>query len=181
MSDPFLGEIRMFGGNFAPTGWALCNGQLLSISQNTALFSLLGTTFGGDGQTNFALPNLQGRVAVHFGQGAGLSPYTLGQQGGSEQITLTINQTPAHSHAATITVAGSAHADAHSPAGAVLGGGPGRDVYASSGPDGSTVMNAHMATASVAMAGGNLPHPNIQPYTCVNFIIALQGIYPSRS
>ena len=98
MADPFLGEIRLFGGNFAPQGWALCNGQLLSISQNTALFSILGTTYGGDGIQTFALPNLQGRVPIHWGQGAGLSAYNLGQSGGSENVTLLVNQIPAHSH-----------------------------------------------------------------------------------
>src|SRR5262245_53022514 len=100
MSEPFLGEIRTFGFNFAPTGWAMCNGQLLAIAQNTALFSLLGTQFGGNGQTTFALPNLQGRVGIHEGQGAGLSQYTIGQVGGTETVTLTVNQIPAHNHSA---------------------------------------------------------------------------------
>lgn len=178
MSEPFLGEVRMFGGNFAPTGWALCNGQLLPISQNTALFSILGTYFGGDGQTTFALPDLRSRVPIHQGQGLGLSPYTQGQQAGSEQITLLQNQMPAHTH---IVSASGTTANASTAAGNFLataaparGQSSAADIY---GPSAS----ATMSPAMVAPAGNSLPHANIQPSLCVTFIIALQGIYPSRS
>jgi microcystin-dependent protein len=163
----------MFGGNFAPQGWALCNGQLLSIQANAALFSILGTTYGGDGITNFALPNLQGRVPIHPGQGQGLSPYDLGQTGGNENVTLLQQQLPQHTHLmATLNgPAGSARPNgqllAQSTQGAVYGPAPG---------DGSG-LNA----SAITPTGGNQPHVNIEPYLCVNFIIALQGIYPTRN
>jgi len=172
VSEPFLGEIRMFGFNFAPTGWAMCNGQLLPISQNTALFSLLGTQFGGNGTSTFALPNLQSRVPIHQGQGSGLSSYVIGQSGGFENVTLLATQLPAHSHSVN---ASSATAAAGRPAGAVPAH-PSADIYASA-PDGATVMNAGM----IANTGGNQPHGNIQPYLTLNFCIALQGIFPSRN
>jgi microcystin-dependent protein len=171
MAEPFLGEIRMFGFNFAPQGWAMCNGQLLPISQNTALFSLLGTFYGGNGTSTFALPNLQSRVAVHQGQGAGLSTYALGQEGGSENVTLTPGQMPQHTH--TVGVNGSA-ATSSRPGGTV----PGRttaDAYGAA-PDGSR-MNAAMIGAT----GGGQAHPNIEPFLVLNFCIALQGIFPSRN
>lgn len=172
MSDPFLGEIRMFGGSFAPRGWALCNGQLMSIAQNTALFSILGTTYGGNGQTTFALPNLQSRVPIHQGQGQGLSPYTLGQQAGSETVTLSVLQMPAHNH--LVNASGDDTGAASKPAGKVLGP-TSANIYIPS-PDG-TVLNANAITAT----GGNQPHDNIQPYLVVTFIIALEGIFPSRN
>lgn len=177
MSEPFLGEIRMFGGNFAPAGWAFCNGQLLSISQNTALFSILGTYFGGDGQTTFGLPDLRSRVPVNQGQGPGLSAYTPGQQGGSEQIALLQNQMPAHTH--TVSASGAA-ATSSTAAGNLLAtataarGQSAPEIYGSTAP---AIMNATMINS----AGNSLPHANIQPFLCVTFIIALQGIYPSRS
>jgi microcystin-dependent protein len=179
MSEPFVGEIRMFGGNFAPAGWALCNGQILNISTNTPLFSILGTNFGGNGQSTFGLPNLQGRVPIHWGNGAGLSPYTLGQNAGVETVTLTQNQTPAHSH--LINCVNGSNANSTKPSGAYPGAITSSvtttkvDAYSSAAPD--TQMNA----AAVSAIGGSQPHPNIQPYLCVTFIIALQGIFPSRN
>jgi microcystin-dependent protein len=171
MSEPFLGEIRMFGFNFAPVGWAMCNGQLIPISQNTALFSLLGTFYGGDGIQTFALPNLQSRVAVHQGQGAGLSPYELGEVTGTETVTLLSAQMPNHSHAVN---ANGAAGTAARPGGVVLARSS-TDIYASS-PDG-TVLNAGMIGAT----GGSQPHNNLQPLLVLNFCIALEGIFPSRN
>jgi microcystin-dependent protein len=176
MSEPFLGEIRMFGGNFAPNGWALCNGQVLSISQNSALFSLLGTTYGGNGQTTFALPNLQGRVPMHWGQGPGLTPRSLGEMSGSETVTLLQNQMPAHTHLAN---ANNTDGNSTAPTGNLWA----NAVDANSQPVSSygTVANTTMSPQAIGLAGGNQPHENMQPYLCVTFIIALQGIYPSRS
>lgn len=161
----------MFGFNFAPRGWALCQGQVLPISQNTALFSLLGTYFGGNGTTNFGLPNLQSRVPLSMGTGQGLSSYTIGQAGGTENVTLLATQLPAHGHSVN---ASSATAGGDRPAGAVLAR-PGANIYASA-PDGTTVMN----TGMIGNAGGGQPHSNIAPYLTLNFCIALQGIYPTR-
>ena len=172
MPDPFIGEIRIFGFNFAPTGWAMCDGQLLPIAQYTALFSLLGTYFGGNGTSNFGLPDLRARVPISMGQGAGLSNYVLGQLGGAEAVALLAGQLPAHSHSVN---ASDGAPVLTRPAGAV----PARasaDIYASA-PDGTTVMNAGM----IASAGGNQPHPNMQPYLTLNFCIALQGVFPPRS
>lgn len=173
MAEPFLGEIRMVGFNFAPVGWAMCNGQLLSIAQNTALFSLLGTTYGGNGTTTFALPNLQSRVPVHQGEGAGLSPYFIGQFGGVETVTLLTNQMPEHSH---LVNASANKGNKASP----IGNYPASDAAGitaeyNGSPTGE--MNAGM----IAIAGGNQPHTNVQPYLTLNFIIALQGIFPSRN
>jgi len=161
MSEPFVGEIRMFGFGFAPQGWALCNGQLLPINQNQALFSLLGTTYGGDGRTTFALPDMQSRVPVCQGQGPGLSSYAEGQAGGAETVTLAATQMPGHNHPVKAS---------SSPASSAS------HIYAAK-PDTSTVMNADMLGA----AGGSQPHDNIQPYLAVNFCIALNGIFPSRT
>ena len=170
MADPYIGEIRMTGFNFAPTGWATCDGQLLPISQYTALFSLLGTQFGGNGTTNFALPDLRGRVPVHQGQGPGLSPYVMGEVLGVESLTLTTGQMPAHTHAIG---AHSTGGDSSSPTGHVLAASTSRDnVYSDAAAD--------TALAPPAVAGGNQPHENRQPLLCVNFIIALQGIFPSH-
>ncbi|MDQ6804015.1 MAG: tail fiber protein [Actinomycetota bacterium] len=171
MSEPFLGEIRMFGFNFAPQGWAMCNGQTLSISQNTALFSLLGTQYGGNGQTTFALPDLRSSVAMHQGQGPGLSPYVIGEKAGTESVTLTSAQMPQHNHS---VVANGGSGTTTRPGGGV----PARtteDIYAAA-PDGTT-MNPGM----IGNTGGSQPHTNIQPYLVVNFCIALQGIFPSRN
>lgn len=179
--DPYIGEIRMVGFNFAPVGWALCNGQILPISQYTALFSLLGTSFGGNGTTNFALPNLQSRVPINQGQGAGLTAYVLGESGGTENVTLISNQMPLHNHTIGVSnLAGSAS----DPTNNIL-------AQCNTGTPRQPNLNVpnfvpppatgSLAQTAVSMAGGNLPHPNIQPYLCVNFIIALNGIFPSRS
>ncbi len=172
--DPFIGQIMMVGFNFAPKGWALCNGQLISIAQNSALFSLLGTTYGGDGINTFALPNMQSRVPIHFGQGAGLSPYVMGQESGSETVTLLTTQIPSHIHTLNAT---NASGDQPSPGGNVLAAeaSVGAQIYAAGSA--TTAMNV----SSIGASGNNLPHENIQPYLVVNFIIALVGIYPSRS
>lgn len=172
MADPFLGQILLVGFNFAPQGWAFCNGQTLSIQQNTALFALLGVTYGGNGQTTYNLPNFQSRVPIHFGQGTGLSPYSMGQVGGTENVTLTVPQLPAHTHSGAINASGGSGSDG-SPTGNFLADG---NQYT-----GST--NTQMSSNSVAVGatGNNQGHPNIQPYLCVNFIIALQGIFPTRS
>lgn len=174
MSNQYLGEIRIVGFNFAPVGWALCNGQLMSISQNTALFALLGTTYGGDGVTTFALPNLQGRVPIHFGQSPGTSNYVQGQMAGTEQTTLLVNQMPAHSHPVNCNIGGGTQASPSGGVPAVESTGTSLD-YSASG-DGNT-----MNSAMIGNTGGGQPVPIIQPYLCLNFIIALAGIFPSRN
>lgn len=171
MSEPFLAEIKMFGGNFAPRGWAFCQGQILSIAQNTALFSLLGTTYGGNGQTTFALPDLRGRYPMQPGQGPGLSPRTLGEQGGSESVTLITNQMPAHNH---LLNASTEDAGVKNPTGQVLATTT-APTYAT-GP-----INATMNPAAIGANGGSQPHNNMSPFLCINYIIALEGIYPSRN
>jgi microcystin-dependent protein len=172
MSNPFLGEIRMFGGNFAPEGWALCNGRLMSIAQNSALFALIGTTYGGDGVQTFALPDLQGRVPVCVGNGPGLAPYVAGQSAGEENHTLLLSEMPAHSH--PFVSAGAPTLD--SPSGAVLGSPTtGVELYTTIGP------NNTMNPAGSETIGGGQPHANVMPYLCTTFIIALQGIFPSRN
>jgi microcystin-dependent protein len=171
VSEPFVGEIRMFGFNFPPQGWALCDGQLLSISQNAALFSLLGTTYGGDGESTFALPDLRSRVPVSQGQGDGLSSYAEGQAGGTETVTLAAAQMPAHTHAVN---ASSSPAASERPAGRVLARSPDHSYIPE--PDTDTVMNAKM----IGAAGNSQPHDNIQPYLALNFCIALQGVFPAR-
>ncbi len=172
MPEPFIGEIRMFGFGFAPQGWAQCNGQLLPVAENTALFSLLGTTYGGDGRTNFALPDLRSRVPVCQGQGPGLSSYAEGQAGGAETVTLAATQMPGHTH--PVKASGSA-ADSDQPGGRTLARSAGHTYTAKPGT--SAVMNADM----LGDAGGSQPHDNVQPYLAVNFCIALFGIFPSRS
>ncbi len=183
MPDVYIGSILMVGFNFAPVGWALCNGQLLAIQQNTALFSLLGTSFGGDGVRTFALPDLQGRVPIHMGNGNGLSPYVIGQNGGVEGVTLLATQLPQHLHTVAIPCS-TANATANSPANAVpaiVQAPGGRGLEATPGYAPAATAGQPMAPVNSALAGGNLPHANIQPYLTVNFIIALQGIFPSRS
>jgi len=170
--DQFLGEIRPVPFNFAPMGWALCDGQILSIAQNTALFSLIGTNFGGDGKTNFALPNMQGSVPLGVGQSPGLSPYIVGQTGGSTGVTLTTSEMPGHSHLVT---AGIGAADEYSPANNIPGQAA-REVYS----DLASANGAALAVPAVQLAGGGLPHNNMQPYLSINFVIALVGIFPSR-
>ena len=174
MSDPFVAEIRIVGFNFAPRGWALCNGQLLPLSQNTALFSLLGTMYGGNGASNFALPDLQGRAVMHRGQGPGLSSYDQGQTGGSENVELLQSEMPLHNHN-IITGDLSDPASLQDPTGNYLGVAIGVTPYVTA-PTGAT-----MAPTMLAPAGGSLPHNNMQPYLAMNFIIALQGIFPPRS
>jgi microcystin-dependent protein len=169
--DPFLGEIRMFGGNFAPIGWALCEGQLLGIAQYSALFSILGTTFGGNGTTNFALPDLRGRAPIGQGIGPGLTPFTLGQAGGTESVTLLVNQMPAHTHAVN---ANGDVADKSTVAGSLLANGTKPNYYSDQAV--TTTMNPGM----IGIAGGSQPFSILQPYMTVTFIIALQGIFPSR-
>jgi microcystin-dependent protein len=174
MSDPFVAEVRIFPGNFAPTGWAFCNGQLLPISQNTALFSLVGTSFGGDGKSTFALPDLQDRVPIHHGQGPGLSDRVIGEAAGSETVTLLESEIPVHTHQAFARSPGAADSDDPDPT-SVLSSVVGANVY---NPPGSA---RPMAFEALGIAGGDLPHNNLQPYLVLNFIIALQGIFPQRS
>jgi microcystin-dependent protein len=172
VTSPFLGEIRLFGFDFAPTGWAMCNGQLLLISQNDALFSLLGTFYGGDGVSTFGLPNLQSRVPVHLGQGSGLSPYTLGQAGGVETVTLTAAQMPLHSHSLN---ADATEANSDAPGGHALAKSK-THVYGT-----RSSLGAALTAKSIGDTGNSQPHANIQPYLTLNFCIALSGVFPSRS
>lgn len=171
-SEPFIAQIVMFGGNFAPRGWAFCDGQLLSISSNSALFSILGTTYGGDGRTTFGLPDLRGRVAMHPGNGPGLTSRRLGEKGGVEQVTLNINQIPSHTHGAK---AYSGQGNQQGPEGNVLAYDRRETQYSDQAPD--VTMNAQ----AIASAGGSQPHTNIQPYLAINHIIAISGVYPSRN
>lgn len=167
---PFLGQIMLVGFNFAPQGWAFCDGQLLPIAQNTALFSLLGTQYGGNGVNTFALPDLRGRVAMHKGQGPGLSFRSQGEVGGTESVTLLTTQMPAHAH----TLFGTGEpGSSQSPSG-LLAAETSEDSYAAG-------ALAAMSASAIGQAGGNQPHPNMQPYLVMNYIIALQGIYPSPS
>jgi len=179
--DPFMAQIVLFGGNFAPRGWAFCDGQLLPISQYSALFSLLGTTYGGDGRTTFALPELRGRVAVHKGNGPGLSPITLGQKGGVNTVVLSQNQMPQHTHTGTINV-GNDPGDVPKAKNNVFGknAGPTETVY-SDNPDYSDRNQLHSGALSIGNAGASQAHENMQPFQGLNYIIALQGTYPSRS
>jgi microcystin-dependent protein len=172
MADPFVAEIRIFGFNFAPKGWAFCDGQLLPLSQNTALFSLLGTTYGGDGKSNFALPDMQGNAPMHPGQGPGLSLHDLGETGGSETVTLLESEMPAHSHAFQFS---NNDSGVQTPPGQLLAGGVGVGQYAAPGP------LVQMNPSVIAPAGGDLPHNNMQPYLTLNFCIALQGVFPPRT
>jgi microcystin-dependent protein len=171
MSEPFLGEIKMFGGNFAPRGWALCNGQILSIAQNTALFSLLGTTYGGNGQTTFALPNLQSRIPIAPGQGPGLTNYDLGEEIGTESVTLLSTEMPQHSH---VPQAQSGPGTSTTPQSNVWAASSSRDAQY------GDTLNTPMSATALPAAGGGQPHSNMQPYLVINFIIALQGIFPPR-
>lgn len=171
MSDPFVAEIRIFAGNFAPRNWAYCDGQLLPIAQNTALFSLIGTTYGGDGRTTTALPDLKGRVPMHPGNGPGLSSRRLGERGGATQATLTANQIPPHTHQARIA---EEDATQTSPSGNSLGIADDL-VYKDSGTP------VTMGGQTVGDTGGGQPHTNMQPYLTLSFIIALTGVYPSRN
>ena len=172
MADPFVAEIRMFPFNFAPQGWAFCNGQLLPLSQNTALFSLLGTTYGGNGKSNFALPDLQGRAPMMPGQGPGLSLHDLGETGGSEAVYLLESEIPAHSH--NVNAATFDFADSDLPTALNFGKSSGGAIYNTVGTD------VFLNESSLAPQGGDQPHNNMMPYLTVNFCIALQGVYPPR-
>lgn len=165
MAQPYVGEIRMFAGNFAPAGWMFCEGQLLPISENETLFQLIGTTYGGDGQSTFALPDLRGRLPLHQGNG-----FVLAETGGAEEITLTVNQIPAHSHP---LLASTSVANQSSPANNVVAQSTSADLYIEDTPA------ANMAATAIGSVGGSQPHTNFQPYLCVNHIISLFGIFPS--
>ncbi len=174
MSEPFVGEIRMFAGNFAPRGWAFCDGQLLPVSQNTALFSLIGTTYGGDGRTTTALPNMQGRAPMHPGRGPGLTSRRLGEKVGAETVTLSEAQIPSHTHTARAD-SSSAAAGAPTNTSALARTGGGLDAYRT-----DTTVNVDMASATLSTTGGSQAHTNLQPFLAISFIIALVGLYPSR-
>ena len=169
MAQPYVGEIRMFGGNFAPAGWMFCEGSLLPISENETLFQLIGTTYGGDGQSTFGLPDLRGRVPVHMGQGPGLSSYVLAQTGGVESVTLTTNQTPIHSHTPAASNTGGSDSPANNFWGNTATGKP----YSAAPP--AVQMNA----GTITPTGGSQPHENMIPFLCVSYIISLFGIFPS--
>lgn len=171
MTEPFIGEIRPFPYNFAPRGWAFCSGQILAIAQNTALFSLLGTTYGGNGQTTFALPDLRGRVPIHQGQGPGLANYTIGELGGAETISLLVNELPAHTHT---LVASAGAANATSPTNNLLAAV--RLSAYNNGPATSV-----LSSTALANTGSGTPHENRQPYLVISYCIALEGIFPSRN
>lgn len=169
MSDPFIGEIRLFGGNFAPAGWAFCDGQLLAISENDALFTLIGTTYGGDGQETFGLPDLRGRSPLHQGTNAGTT-FVLGENGGVEEVTLTTQQAPSHTHA---FLAADIQGDQIDPGGNLPAQSFNVTPYINAAPDGN------MLNAAISPTGGSQPHENRQPYLGINFIISLFGIFPS--
>jgi len=171
MAQPYVGELRIFAGNFAPAGWQFCEGQLMPISENETLFQLIGTTYGGDGQSTFALPDLRGRVPIHQGTGGGVS-YTLAQTGGAEEVTLSISQIPSHSHPMLGASGNGAQAN---PKNNVLASSTLVKLYSGEAPD------TAMAATSITAIGGNLPHTNFQPYLCVNYIISLFGIFPSQN
>lgn len=170
--DPYIGEIRIFAGTFAPKGWALCNGQLLPVVQHSALYSILGNKYGGDGRTTFALPDLQGRAPMHAGNGNGLTPRSVGEKGGVAEVTLSLNEMPAHRH----DVLSAENATEDSPSGAVWSSTDSRSgerVY-------NDFIGPSMSIASLFAEGGNQPHTNLQPYLGMNFIIALEGVFPPR-
>lgn len=176
MSEPFIAEIRIFAGNFAPRGWAFCNGQLLPISQNTALFSLIGTTYGGDGRSTTALPNMEGRAPMHPGRGPGLTAKRLGQSGGVESVTLSEAQIPNHTHTQMGSADEAEFDGTNNPKDSVLGTlESGKELY------GNPSNLQPLADAAIEASGGSQPHNNMQPFLAMNFIIALQGLYPSRS
>ncbi len=172
MSNPFVGEIRMFGGNFAPAGWMFCEGQLLPISENDTLFNLIGTTYGGDGQETFQLPDLQGRLPIHAGSAKSGTTYVLGEKAGTESVTLTTQQIPIHTHPLTGAAINGTQA---APANALLSNSTVVTPYAPETP------NVQMAASSITPVGGSQPHDNFQPYLCISFIISLFGIYPQPS
>jgi microcystin-dependent protein len=173
MSQPFIGEIRMFGGNFAPAGWMLCQGQVIPISENDTLFNLIGTTYGGDGQETFALPNLQGRVPIHMGQSSGTSNYLIGESGGVESVTLTTQQIPSHTHP---PIANNGTGTSTNPANNVWAAQPALLQYNPAGTEDSPLRNN-----AIQQAGGSQPHDNMMPYLAVNYIISLFGVYPTQN
>ena len=175
MSDQFVGEIRLFAGTFAPLGWAFCDGQLLAIAQNDALFSLFGTTYGGDGRTTFGLPDLRGRVPIHQGSGPGLTPRAMGSKAGAEAVVLTASQMGGHTHKWEATSAAAAE---RTPVNNAMAETSAADIYSQSDPPQSP---ATMSPAMVGDAGGGRPHQNVQPYQCINYIVSLYGVYPSRN
>ncbi|MDD5543530.1 MAG: tail fiber protein [Acidobacteriia bacterium] len=174
--DPFVAEIRIFPFNFAPKGWAFCDGQILPISQNTALFSLLGTTYGGDGKSNFALPNFQGSVPMHPGQGPGLSLHDLGETGGSDTVTLLTTEIPSHTHTVNAQTAGGLDDPSNHVWGAASNQRPAPNFYAPTSGN-----NVQMNALALAETGGSQPHNNMQPYLTLSFCIALQGVFPPRT
>lgn len=173
MSSPYVGEIRLFAGNFAPAGWAFCAGQLMPISENETLFNLIGTTYGGDGQSTFALPDLRSRAPLHQGTGSSGTTYQIGQLGGVETVTLTTQQIPSHNHLPNATASGQTLSPRNALAAVPTSTQQGLQLYAPSG------TNTALANGSIANAGGSQPHENIQPYLCVSFIMSLFGIYPT--
>lgn len=168
MGQPYVGEIRMFAGNFPPNGWMFCEGALLPISENETLFNLIGTTYGGDGQETFALPNLASRLPIHVGNG-----FVQGEMGGTESVTLTVNQIPTHSH---VPMANSANGNSANPANCIWGNFTDATIYATAAVNPGGLMNA----AAAGISGGSQPHDNMMPYLCVNFIISLFGIFPHQ-
>lgn len=173
MGEPFIGEIRMFAGNFAPAGWAFCNGALMPISENDALFTLIGTTYGGDGQETFGVPDLQGRIPVHAGTQGGIT-YQIGEEGGVEEVTLTVNQIPGHSH---VPVASTSPGTVSSPNGAIFSAcGTGEQIFSTPPNPPAGTMNP----AGISPTGGSQPHENLAPYLCINFILSLFGVFPHQ-
>ncbi len=178
MSEPFIAEIRAFGCNFAPRGWAFCDGQIIGIAQNTALFSLLGTTYGGNGQTTFALPDLRGRSPMHWGNGAGLSPYVIGEMSGTPTVTLLQTEMPSHAHVVnTATATVSAQAVGTPTATTFIGNSKPDKLFS----DASPAPNSTFSIKAIGIAGGSQPHNNMQPYLAINFCIATEGIFPARN
>ncbi len=173
MSQPFVGEIRLFGGNFAPVGWMLCQGQTLQISENDVLFNLIGTTYGGDGQQTFNLPNLQGRVPINMGQSSGTSNYVIGEAAGVETVTLTTQQIPAHNH---VPLANSGTGTTNNPANNVWAAQPAYLQYNAAGSE-----DTNLRANAIQLTGGSQPHDNMIPYVAVNYIISLYGVYPSQN
>jgi microcystin-dependent protein len=171
VAQPYVGEIRMFGGNFAPAGWMFCDGQLLSISENETLFNLIGTTYGGDGQVTFALPDLRGRIPIHQGNNQG-NTYFMAESSGVETVTLTVNQLPNHTHPMMASLSNANN----SPENAVLAQPTTLDLYRA-----ATVPDSPMDSKAISLVGGSQPHDNMQPYLCVSFIISLFGIFPSQT
>lgn len=176
MGQPFVGEIRLFAGNFAPAGWAFCDGSLQAISENDVLFTLIGTTYGGDGQSTFGLPDLRGRVPIHFGQGPGLSQnYQQGQTAGAETVTITSQQLPVHSHPMNATSTGQSLSPANATFATVTSTQPGANAYL------AQPANVPLVPTSIGATGGSQPHENIQPTLAISFIISLFGIFPQQS